>query len=83
MFGLPGVQWLGLKSSTAGGMDSVPPQGTKIPHATQYRQKFKKKKMKFSSQLSVFLSLKTNSLCANSTIKLKTSFRSQGSKIAY
>ena len=45
--GTPGtslaVQWLGLCASVAGGMGSIPGQGTKIPHATRYGQKKKKK----------------------------------------
>ena len=28
------VQWLGLHASTAGGMDSIPGQGTKILYAS-------------------------------------------------
>ena len=39
------VQWLGLCTSMAGGTDSVPGQGTKIPHATPCGQKKKKKEM--------------------------------------
>ena len=31
------VQWLGLHSFTAGSMDSIPGQGTKIPPGTQWR----------------------------------------------
>ena len=31
------VQWLGLHTSTAGGMGSIPCRGTKIPHAAQKR----------------------------------------------
>ena len=37
------VQWLGLHASTAGGTDSIPGCGTKIPHAMQYGQKEKNK----------------------------------------
>ena len=33
------VQWLGLCASTAGGMGSIPGQGTKIPHAVWHGQK--------------------------------------------
>ena len=33
------VQWLGLCASTAGGMGSIPGQGTKIPQAEQGSQK--------------------------------------------
>ena len=33
------VQWLGFRASTAGGMGSIPGQGTKIPHAMQHGQK--------------------------------------------
>ena len=43
------VQWLGLRASTAGGMGSIPGQGTKIPgwgtkimHAVWHGQKKKK-----------------------------------------
>ena len=32
------IQWLRLCASNAGGMDSVPPWGTKIPHAVQHDQ---------------------------------------------
>ena len=38
------VQWLGLRASTAGGMGSIPGQGTKIPHAAQQS---KKKKLRY------------------------------------
>ena len=33
------VQWLGLRSSTAGGMDSIPGQETKIPQGAQWQKK--------------------------------------------
>ena len=33
------VQWLRLHASTAGGPDSIPGQGTKIPQATWHGQK--------------------------------------------
>ena len=33
------IQWLGLSTSTAGGMGSIPGRGTKIPHAAQHGQK--------------------------------------------
>ena len=36
------VQWLRLHTSTAGGTDSIPGQGTKIPQATWHSQKKKK-----------------------------------------
>ena len=32
------VQWLGLRAFTAGGMDLIPGQGTKIPHAVRHSQ---------------------------------------------
>ena len=32
------VQWLRLQASTAGGMGSIPGQGTKIPHAAWHSQ---------------------------------------------
>ena len=41
---LPGVslvvQWLRLHASNAGGMGSIPGQGTKIPHASRPKKKF-------------------------------------------
>ena len=37
------VQWLRLCASTAGGVGSIPGQGTKIPHASLPGQKIKKK----------------------------------------
>ena len=36
------VQWLRLRASTAGGMGSIPGQGTKIPHAALHGQKKEK-----------------------------------------
>ena len=33
------VQWLGLWASTAGGVGSIPGQGTKIPHVERCGQK--------------------------------------------
>ena len=44
------VQWLRLRASTAGGMGSIPSQGTKIPDAVQYGQK--KKGLKNVNQVS-------------------------------
>ena len=38
------VQWLRLCASSAGGMGSIPGQGTKIPHATQRGKKTEKNK---------------------------------------
>ena len=32
------VQWLRLQASVAGGMGSIPGQGTKIPHAARHSQ---------------------------------------------
>ena len=40
------VQWLRLRTSTAGGTGSIPGQGTKIPHAVWHSQKKKKEKKK-------------------------------------
>ena len=37
------VQWLGLRTSTAGDTSSIPGQGTKIPQAMRHSQKKKKK----------------------------------------
>ena len=34
------VQWLGLHASTAGGMDSIPGQGTKILNASLQKKGF-------------------------------------------
>ena len=45
------VQWLRLRSSTAGGRGSIPGQGTKIPHASRRGQK--KKKVVFSCCLNI------------------------------
>ena len=39
------VQWLGLHASTAGGMRSIPGQGTKILQAVRCGQKKKKKRL--------------------------------------
>ena len=39
----PVVQWLRLCTSNAGGVGSIPGQGTKIPHAVQRVPKNKKK----------------------------------------
>ena len=38
------VQWLRLHASNAGGMGSIPGQGTKIPQAMQCGQKIKERK---------------------------------------
>ena len=38
------VQWLRLQAFTAGGVGSIPGQGTKIAHTKQHDQKAKKKK---------------------------------------
>ena len=38
------VQWLGVSAFIAGGPGLIPGQGTKIPQATQYGQKKKKRK---------------------------------------
>ena len=35
----PADHWLRLRASTAGSMDSIPGQGTKIPHATRCGQR--------------------------------------------
>ena len=37
----PAVQWLRLRTSTAGGTGSIPDRGTKIPHASWCGQKKK------------------------------------------
>ena len=37
------VQWLTLHASTAGGVGSIPGQGTKIPHALWHGQNDSKK----------------------------------------
>ena len=42
----PVVQWLRLHASNAGGMGSIPGQGTKIPHIVWLGEKSKKKKIK-------------------------------------
>ena len=43
------VQWLRLCASSAGGVGSIPGQGTKIPHAVLCSQKIKLKKKKDTS----------------------------------
>ena len=40
------VRWLGLSISTAGGMTSIPGQGTKTLHATRHGKKKKGKERK-------------------------------------
>ena len=50
------VQWLGFRASTAGGMGSVPGQGTKIPQTTQHGQK-KKQKQNPKNQVMMFLAV--------------------------
>ena len=43
------AQWLGLCASAAGGMGSIPGEGTKIPQAMQHGQKTPKtKKLMFA-----------------------------------
>ena len=37
------AQWLRLHSANAGGMGSIPSQGTKIPHTMQHSQKIERK----------------------------------------
>ena len=37
------VQWLQLRASSAGGSGSIPGRGTKIPHASWFGKKKKKK----------------------------------------
>ena len=49
------VQWLKLCTSTAGGMGSIPGQGTKIPHTVRCGQK--KKKRNFRAKRYVHLKL--------------------------
>ena len=52
------VQWLGLCASTAGGMGSVPGQGTKNPQAVwcgQEQKQVKKQKQKKSSVKILFI----------------------------
>ena len=38
------IQWLGFWTSAAGGVDSIPGQGTKIPHAMRHGKKNRKEK---------------------------------------
>ena len=40
------AQWLRLCASNAGGVGSIPGQGTKTPHATKHDQKTRTKKKK-------------------------------------
>ena len=41
------VLWLGLRTSTAGGMGSIPGRGTKIPHAARPGQNKTNKRKKW------------------------------------
>ena len=50
----PVVQWLRLHASNAGGVGSIPGQGTKIPHASQCGQIKKKTKPQLMSTLKVW-----------------------------
>ena len=43
------VQWLRLRAVNAGGMGSIPGQGTNIPHAVWHAQKIKQTKNKTES----------------------------------
>ena len=47
------VQWLRLCTSNAGGAGLIPGWGTKIPHATWYGQKLKKKNTQKNQKISV------------------------------
>ena len=44
----PVVQWLRLQACTAGGTDSIPGQGTKIPHAAQRGLNRKEEKIRMT-----------------------------------
>ena len=69
------VQWLGLRASTARGMDSIPGWGTKIPHAMQCGQKNKVTKNCTASFQFTLLSDKNkwNSRMSNIYLKQKYS----------
>ena len=56
------VQWLKLHSTNVGDMDSIPGQGTKIPHATPRGVKKEKKMDDNSCHLQVFSPLPCSSL---------------------
>ena len=47
------VQWLRLRTSTAGASGSIPGWGTKIPHAAWYGQQNKTKKLCEEGTLSL------------------------------
>ena len=62
MFGTSlAVQWLRLRTSTAGGAGLISGQGTKIPHAAWRGQKKKKKKStgSFFGSVPLFSSLES------------------------
>ena len=46
------VQWLGRRTSTAGGTGSIPGGGTKIPHAAWYGHKKKKRNFNLKIELT-------------------------------
>ena len=52
------VQWLRLHASSAGGVHSIPGQGTEIPHAAQRSQKKKKRKKLYRSYVSFLVKKK-------------------------
>ena len=49
------VQWLGLRTSNAGGMGSIPGRGTKIPHAAWRGKKKKKERKKLNGRKPWYL----------------------------
>ena len=55
----PGIQWLRLCTFTAGGPNSIPGQGTKIPCATWNGKKVEKRKKK----LSLYQKIKALNTC--------------------
>ena len=52
------IQWLGLCASTAGGMGSVPGQGTGIPHTSKWGQKRKRKRKKKKKKTQKMITFK-------------------------
>ena len=56
------VQWLGLRSSTAGIMNLIPGQGTKIPQASKHGQKKKDDTLEKARLFLVLISFKARTV---------------------
>ena len=56
------IQWFRIHACTAGGTGSIPGRGTKIWHATQWGQKFKKKKKEILPFVTTWMELESVTL---------------------